>query len=43
MFEALDIVFAKYNIQPPHRVDENIPEREIQLQYLEKLRILDSK
>ena len=43
MFEALDIVFAKYNIHTPHRVDENIPEREIQLQYLEKLRILDSK
>jgi hypothetical protein len=43
MFEALDIVFAKYNIQPPQRVDENIPEREIQIQYLEKLRILDSK
>jgi hypothetical protein len=43
MFEALDIAFAKCNIQIPHRSDENIPQGEIQLQYLEKLRILDSK
>ena len=42
MFEALDIIFAKCSIPIPQRMNENIPVMEIQLQYLEKLRILDS-
>jgi hypothetical protein len=42
MFEALDIIFTKYNIPLPQRMNKNIPIKEIQLQYLEKLRIFDS-
>lgn len=42
MFEALDIIFAKCSIPIPQRMNENIPVMEIQLQYLAKLRILDS-
>ena len=42
MFDALDVIFTKYNISLPQRMNENIPEKKIQLQYLEKLRILDS-
>jgi hypothetical protein len=41
MFEALDIVFAKCIIPTPQRMNENIPVKEIQLQYLEELRFLD--
>jgi hypothetical protein len=42
MYEALDIIFAKCNIANPQRMSENIPAKEIQLQYLNRLRILDS-
>jgi hypothetical protein len=42
MFEALDIIFTKLNIATPQRMNENIPVKKIQLQYLEKLRFLDS-
>jgi hypothetical protein len=41
MFDALDIIFAKYNITTPPRGNENIPVMEIQLQYLEKLKFLE--
>jgi hypothetical protein len=43
MYQALDIIFAKFNIAVPSRINEDIPSKEIQLQYLEKLRSLDSK
>ena len=42
MYDALDIIFVKCNISIPQRTNENIPATEIQLQYLEKLRVLDS-
>jgi hypothetical protein len=42
MYDALDIIFAKCSIPIPQRTNENIPVMEIQLQYLEKLRVLDS-
>ena len=41
MYDALDIIFTKYNISIPQRANENIPVKEIQLQYLEILRMLD--
>jgi hypothetical protein len=41
MFDALDIIFLKCGITAPQRMNANIPDQEIQLQYLEKLRILD--
>jgi hypothetical protein len=43
MFDALDIVLANFDFQLPDRMNEKIPEMKIQLQYLEKLRILDSE
>lgn len=43
MFEALDILFVKINIPLPVRGNKNVPDLKIQLQYLEKLRILDRK
>jgi hypothetical protein len=43
MFEALDFIFAKFNVTKPKRMNVNIPSKEIQLQYLEILRILDNK
>jgi hypothetical protein len=41
MYEALDNIFAKCDITGPSWVGDDIPSTEIQLQYLEKLRILD--
>jgi hypothetical protein len=41
MFEALDIMLTKCNIPDPQRMNKNLPGKEIQLQYLERLRFLD--
>ena len=43
MYDALDIVFARCNLTRLHHLNESIPSRETQLQYLEKLRMLDSE
>ena len=41
MYDALDIVFRRCNLTLPNRLNENIPSKETQLQYLESLRMLD--
>lgn len=41
MYEALDTMFSKCGISKPSRMFKDIPSIEIQLQYLEKLRVLD--
>jgi hypothetical protein len=43
MYDALDNVFAKCDITRPYRKNDGIPSKEIQLQYLERLRLLDSE
>jgi hypothetical protein len=43
MYDALDNVFAKCDITRPYRKNDGKPSKEIQLQYLERLRLLDSE
>jgi hypothetical protein len=43
MFEALDIMFEKYNISPPECRKDAIPCMKTQTEYLERLRIIDNK
>jgi hypothetical protein len=42
MFEALNIILTKCNIPVPLHTTEDVPGKEVQLEYLEKLRFLDN-